>query len=348
MNSLKTFSAKLLVVLLLTAFVAGQAAAVEPTKPEHFAIRELLKTNSFEKALADSKALSEKGDPYGHYIAGLLLMGNFGAQADWPAAVVYMEKAADSGCEQAAGVLGAILCDGPKAVIDYKKAVKYLEMAAAKNNPVGFDMLGRMYYDGVGLPKNAKKAREYFVIASDLGYPGSQERLGLMMFDGEGGRKDQKMAMTWLNRAAAAGNAPAFHLLGYINEKGLYGRKDLIEAAKNYILASPLDKSVAALENLKRSLSVSQFEEAMRRAKAWKVSEPWKAGQSVGAQTAAPATRPVATSQAPASASSSKTAAVPQNSVELDSENIDSWPQPEAIMGIPQIEQFILKEYSAD
>ncbi|KAF1082956.1 MAG: hypothetical protein GQF41_0723 [Candidatus Rifleibacterium amylolyticum] len=346
MNSYKVFSAKSLVILLLTFFVAGHADAVEPTRPEHFAIRELLKTNSFEKALKDSKALSEKGDPYGHYIAGLLLMGNFGAQADWPAAVVYMEKAANSGCDQAAGVLGAILCDGPKAILDYKKAVKYLEMAAAKNNPVGFDMLGRMHYDGIGLPKNAKKAREYFSIASDLGYPGSQERLGLMMFDGDGGRKDQKMAMTWLNRAAAAGNAPAFHLLGYISEKGLYGRKDLVEAAKNYILATPLEKSVAALENLKRSLSVAQYEEAMRRAKAWKVSEPWKASKSAAVQASRPAAQP--TTAAPAQKSSDGNVPTNRASGELDSENIDSWPQPEAIMSTQQIEQFILKEYCAD
>lgn len=339
-------SAKLLVVLLLTVFVAGNIEAVEPTRPEHFAIRELLKTNSFEKALKDSKALSEKGDPYGHYIAGLLLMGNFGAQADWPAAVVYMEKAADSGCEQAAGVLGAILCDGPKAVLDYKKAVKYLEMAAAKNNPVGFDMLGRMHYDGVGLRKDAKKAREYFAIAADMGYSGSQERLGLMMFDGEGGCKDQKMAVTWLNRAAAAGNAPAFHLLGYIHERGMYVRKDLVEAAKNYILASPLDKSVAALENLKKSLSVSQYEEAMRRAKAWKASEPWKAARPSAVQAARPAPQPTEAASSQKASSSNVPAA--QTSAELDSDNIESWPQPEAIMSTQQIEQFILKEYCAD
>ncbi|PKL44057.1 MAG: hypothetical protein CVV42_19810 [Candidatus Riflebacteria bacterium HGW-Riflebacteria-2] len=340
MNNFKLLSAKSLVVLLLAIFVASHVKAVEPTRPEHFAIRELLKTNSFEKALRDSKALSEKGDPYGHYVAGLLLMGNYGAQADWPAAVIYMEKAANSGCDQAAGVLGAILCDGPKAIIDYKKAVKYLEMAAAKNNPVGFDMLGRMHYDGVGLPKNAKKAREYFAIASDLGYSGSQERLGLMMFDGEGGRKDQKMAVTWLNRAAAAGNAPAFHLLGYIHERGMYVRKDLVEAAKNYILATPLEKSVAALENLKRSLSVAQYEEAMRRAKAWKAAKP------AVAQAARPAAQPA--SSALAQKISGGNVPANQASVELDSENIDSWPQLEAIMSTQQVEQFILKEYCAD
>ena len=167
-----------------------------------------------------------------------------------------------------------------------------------------------------------------------------------MMFDGDGGRKDQKMAVTSLNRAAAAGNAAAFHLLGYIHERGMYVRKDLVEAAKNYILASPLDKSVAALENLKKSLSVAQYEEAMRRAKAWKAGEPWKAAKPAAVQAAMPVAQPSPATSAQKASSSNVPAA--QASVELDSENIESWPQPEAIMSTQQIEQFILKEYCAD
>ncbi|MBU1105337.1 MAG: sel1 repeat family protein [Candidatus Riflebacteria bacterium] len=336
--------------LFLAIFLATSLCAVQPTRPEHFAIREMLQKNDGERAFKAAKLLAEKGDNYGNYVAGLLCMGQFGMKADWPLAVRYMEKAAASGCGDAESVLGAILCDGPKVIFDAKKAVVYLEKAAAKNVPAALDMLARLYSQGLGVRKDLKKAREYFAKAADLGHPPSQKRLGLMLFDGEGGKADQKSAVVWLTRAGSTGNANALFVLGHLCETGKQMPKDLVEAAKNYILAATKPEAVTALEKLKNSLSVTQYEEAQRRAKAWQKSEPWRAGSTAVAQmpgsSATTQQQRTALVRQTSTAASKPAKGSPAPEVDLD--NVSAWPQPERIMSIEQIEKLIISDYCAE
>jgi TPR repeat protein len=339
-----------MLTLAMLIMVAGSLFAIEPSKPEHFALREMLQKKQIEQGLKKAVELADRGDDYGAFMAALLYYGSYGVSPDWPKAIRYFEKLVNKGCADSALMLGVMYTENRNGLpADGRKARTYLEKADAGGVKSAAYTLGLIYYEGMkGIKKDHKKARQCFARSAELGDTDSQYRLSLMLFDGAGGSADPKTGLVWVTRSASAGNANAMFTLGYIHETGKYLPKDLVEAAKNYILSPTQPGSVKSLDRVKKVMTVAQFEEAQRRARAWKKSEPWKAD---GVSTVAHKSPPASSQQQPRNVPAGKGMAASGASsapTELDSENIDSWPQPEAIMSTQQIEQFILKEYCAD
>lgn len=150
------------------------------------------------------KKSADKGNMYGQYSAGKLLLDN-GASADEQMAVKLLEESDRQGCEPACYTLGKyyLYLDGKDS---QNKAYSYFYKSAIdNNNSYAQYNLGKMYLD-----KNDKKtAEEFFKMSAENNNDVGQLAYGLFLY--KQGKKVQ--GRQWLKASAQNGNEFAAKIL---------------------------------------------------------------------------------------------------------------------------------------
>ena len=187
------------------------------------------------------KKSSEKGNPYGSYLLGLLYengenieknlneaskcflqsskQGNsfgfnriafyfckgIGVEKDYAKMREFLQKAADIGNSQALFNLGKCYFKGIGVCKDYAKSIQFFEKSAQLGNSFAFNDLGFAHEKGLGVVQNFSKAIEFYQKAGDLGNSIAYYNLGLMFETGYGVGKDKSKAIEYYQKAAKYG-----------------------------------------------------------------------------------------------------------------------------------------------
>lgn len=122
-------------------------------------------------------------------------------EPDFSKAIVYYEKAAQGGMEDALVDLGFIYCSGQYMEPDYAKGVACYRQAAELGNTTALGNLGMSYMMGYGVEKDEKKGFEYFMKAAQGGHPMAMHQIADMYRGGIGVAPDEEKARYWEERA---------------------------------------------------------------------------------------------------------------------------------------------------
>lgn len=193
------------------------------------------------------RALAEKGNVNAQKRLGYLYEVGAGVERDWLKAAEWYSKAADGGDDGAAAVLGFIgrnwvrMNPGGNQVI-----YALVEKAAKMGNPRAQFSLGLMNY-----------------------------RIGDLSFDAASGNLDE--ALLWYRRAAEQGDVDSEIVLALAYAQGIGVARSEVEAYKWYDVAASLakyadvrDDVVKRRDELARTMSPSQIDEAKKLSAAWK------------------------------------------------------------------------------
>jgi len=132
--------------------------------------------------------------------------------------------------------------------------------------------LGWLYHDGWVVPQNSSLAVQLFRRAADQSLADAQFWLGWMYDLGEGVPKDPASAVAWFRKAAEQGDRDAQYNLGLKYRDGSGAPKDLAAAYAWMTLAASQGERFAekSRNDLEKSLTPSQIEEARKLAEEWK------------------------------------------------------------------------------
>jgi len=196
-------------------------------------------------------------------------------------AIGWLEKAANLGDSVAQAMLGGIFSNGVYLKPDYAKAVEWLQKAADQGQKEGEFGLGAQYLGGQGVPADAAAARRWFTAAANHGQPDAQYDLALMYELGRGGPPDRTAAVRFYEMAADQGISDAQFRLGLLLAKGDGVSRDVISAYKWLFLSKDkMKESATAVDELEKSMSVEQIQEAERRITIWREARERQAGHS--------------------------------------------------------------------
>ena len=202
--------------------------------------------------------------------AQFLLGSRYYTNKDFPKALIWYKRAANSGHARAQLNLGYAYQIGEGVEIDIEISKKWYERAAqqglanAQNNLAnifeqsgnfekafywyklaadqGFvhaeASLGFAYSQGRGVKVNAEAAFKYYQIAAEKGIPEAQSNLALMFAQGRGTNVDASSALHWLKSSADQGYATAEYLLGDFYVQGFGVNVDVLEAVRWFKKAS--------------------------------------------------------------------------------------------------------------
>ena len=93
---------------------------------------------------------------------------------------------------------------------DWKGALIYYERAAETGNPVAAHWIGTFYLEGLGVEKNPVYAASFFSLAANEGVVGSMVNLANMRLSGNGVSKDCKKAKEWVLKFSKGPMPPAW------------------------------------------------------------------------------------------------------------------------------------------
>ena len=122
-------------------------------------------------------------------------------EPDLEKAIVYYEKAAQGGMEEALMELGYLYSIGEYMEPDYEKGIEYYKRAADMGNTTALGNLGLSYCKGYGVEQDEKKGFAYFLKAAEGGHPDAMMQVSEMYRDGYGVEKDEKKATYWEEKA---------------------------------------------------------------------------------------------------------------------------------------------------
>ncbi|WP_068087090.1 tetratricopeptide repeat protein [Polycladidibacter stylochi] len=253
-------------------------------------------------ALALATRQAEAGQPTAQTLIGVIYETGRGVPQDITKAVDWYELAVSTGEPQAALRLAMLYLDGSQIKQNKQKAAKYLQIAADAKIPSALYNLSILYEEGDTLPKNIDKARKLMEQAAEAGDVDAMYALGqdfvegpedkrnyrrgafwfgraarrgniaaqvqyaIMLFKGEGVVPDEKKAADWFERAARAGNPIAMNRLAHIYLKGRGRPINIIEATAWQTHANSLGIMDSELEEVAKSLSLAEQEQAGKRA----------------------------------------------------------------------------------
>ncbi|MBF0110294.1 MAG: sel1 repeat family protein [Magnetococcales bacterium] len=155
--------------------------------------------------------------------------------------------------------------------LDQEDYVTTLATFAQWGDPKAQHDLAALYLEGSEVPLDLGEALKWHTLAAEQGNVLSQHDLATMYLEGLGIAADVEKAFFWFMKAATQGDSKAQNNLGILYATGQGVSLDLVEAAKWFMLAED-QGMVDATENLeiaREEMTPVQFEEAMRRARAW-------------------------------------------------------------------------------
>jgi len=104
-----------------------------------------------------------------HKVA-LAYLDGVGVKQDNQQALVYLEKAANTGYTKSQILMGILLLEGKFVKADFTKAKYWLNLAAIKKDPRAAFMMGEMAEKGIAGEKNLEAALKWYFVAADKDY----------------------------------------------------------------------------------------------------------------------------------------------------------------------------------
>ncbi len=159
---------------------------------------------------------------------------------------------------------------------DYAAALETFRPLAEGGDARARFMMGVMYENGYGVARDLGLAVRWYRLAAEAGIASAQYNLGIFYQRGTGVAADPGEAARWHARAAAQGHAAAQNNLGALYFTGNGVARDPVEAWKWFRLAADRLSGAARkaalrnLEQVEKTLSPDEIEEARRRVAAWK------------------------------------------------------------------------------
>ena len=219
---------------------------------------------NFKKSFYWWQKLADSGSALGQFNLGLHYVKGCGIKRDLDEAAKWMEKAAESGDEDApnamqlyreavenlkkakagdaaaqatmarfyTNIAGTLNEYGSKE--DYKEAFKWAQKSADQGHEDGLYTLALAYHRGRGVEVNMDTAIDYYKKGAELEYPPCVHNLGSVYMSGEGIRKNTKKGLGLIKAAAEKGYAPAMKDLGLCYQLGNGCEEDLNTALEWY------------------------------------------------------------------------------------------------------------------
>lgn len=216
-----------------------------------------------EKCVYWYEKLAETGDSVAQFNMGLFCAKGFGRARDMSEALRWMERAAESGDEdapeqietyrlmrkaepgvaagdaqaQADMARGLMKLGGvnlPDRENDYSECVELAEKSAAQNNGDGLWLMALAYEHGRGVRKNIKKAAEYYQRGADVGHAPCMSSLGSMCLNGIGVEKNVEKGIELTQKSAMLGDGIGMYNLGRCYQFGTGVEESLEKAVEWY------------------------------------------------------------------------------------------------------------------
>jgi TPR repeat protein len=185
------------------------------------------------------RGMAELGEAEFQYLLAECFAGGDGIQRDLPSAVVWLEKAAETGHAQARARLPELCFELGEALADRADGSRLQEAdfwycrAAALGSGKACLRLAECHAAGKGFEqRDMTEAALWFRKAAELGEPVGLFRLGLCHASGEGVERDEREAHACFQRAADAGVAPAQFKVGIQLLTGNGVPKDAVRGAQ--------------------------------------------------------------------------------------------------------------------
>ncbi len=171
---------------------------------------------ALREGLALVQQSSERGNAFGHYALGRLLLEGLLLRRDEARGLALVEQAARGEVPEAQSLLGQFYADGREVAAAHSGMAAELLTQAARNGDVAAQArLGAFYRDGRGVERDAPEAAYWLEKAASAGNTEAAADLGLMLVEGTAGlRRDLDAGLHWLKIAAGQGFAPAQYHLG--------------------------------------------------------------------------------------------------------------------------------------
>lgn len=149
------------------------------------------------------------------------LRSGIGGEADIPAGIKILQRAADSGNPEALAQLAEVLFNGTGLPPDPEKALTLTRRAVDSGNQRAMVNLGKMYLAGIGVDYDPAEAVRFFRRAGASGYPPALCALGDCYARGAGVEQSWQEAFDNYRLAAAGGDENGSWKLGDCYARGL-------------------------------------------------------------------------------------------------------------------------------
>lgn len=216
------------------------------------------------------------------YNLGVWHLQQHGMEADYEAARVNLEAAAEQGFAPAMSALGYMLLRAQGVGYDPHAAAELFLRAAEAGFPEARYRLGEMYGAGYGRPQDAESARDCFRQAAEAGHTGAMCQLAYCHSHGIGGDRDPVAATRWYGRAATAGEPRALCSIGWRHENGDTLSEDPVRALAHYMRAAAAGYPGGSMAADRLALILDEDRIALAQRQSRKPLEPETPGESNG------------------------------------------------------------------
>lgn len=169
-----------------------------------------------EKAMAWLQKAADQS-----YAKALYLLADCKKSVDSQASVRLLTQAALAGNEQAAVILGNMVCKNQKYELGIINAVGMYQIAAYADNADAAYKAGVLYHNGHGIDADDMMAFVMFLKAAELGHKEAQYLCGVQYYTGKIVTSSTEKALLWFEKAAQQGHVEAQYCCGI-----LYGQGD--------------------------------------------------------------------------------------------------------------------------
>ncbi len=128
------------------------------------------------------------------------------ATEDYRAAVIWLERASESGFANSQYTLGKMYQYGLSVPHDEQQAVSYYTLAADQGFARAQYNLGKAFRDGRGVERDLDRSLAYFHLAAEQGHAAAQNRLATRYARGDGVEQSDVTALVWASLAADQGD----------------------------------------------------------------------------------------------------------------------------------------------
>lgn len=193
---------------------------------------------------------------WSHAIAGTYEAHEAYERRDYKSALAEFRALAEKGDVEGQMMTGWMYSQGLGGPTNFSEGRKWLERAAAVDgNPAGAKAqhdLGVIYENGIGVPRDLRQAAAWYLRGAKNGDPSAQSNLGTLYLDGQGVERDLVKGIRWLTAAAKQGDAQAYVNLGKVYFEGIGVKRDL--ARSYFFLDMAVNHSGQDVSNARENL----------------------------------------------------------------------------------------------
>jgi len=195
---------------------------------------------------------AEAGDTDAQYELGIMYLKGQGVAPDRDQALLWLQKSADAGNQQARGKLD-------RARKEQEKFDKLSKQAWSGDIDAQYQV-GMMYLKGRGVRRSGAQAENWLVKAAEQGDARAITRLGIVKYKGEVGPADYPQALDLFNRVSSS-SALAQYYLGEMYANGAGVAQDYGVAIGWYRQAAEggFDRALGKIINLEEELRVQEL-----------------------------------------------------------------------------------------